>query len=343
MDKERGFVDIPPLLYGSNYDCWKSRMSAFLKSIDNKTWKAVMKGWEHPAVFDKDGNKTTDLKPEEEWSKEEDELALGNSKALNALFDGVDKNMFRLIKQYTVAEDAWEIVKTTHEGTYKVRMSKLQLLTTKFENLKMKDYESIHEFHMSILDIANTSSALGERMSEEKLVRKILRSLPKRFDMKVTTIEKTQDISNTKVDELIGSLQTFELAINDRCEKKKKNIAFVSNTDEEDVQCDMETDESILDAFVRLGRELNKVLEMIDKKSRPNVHNISFDISRNNETHRRDRNDENSNHVTSLTRRYMSLIMSQVMKEFLMRNWLNPSRCVWFTREIVKREIGERV
>lgn len=47
---------------------------------------------------DKDGNKTADLKPEEEWSKEEDELALENSKALNALFHGVDKNMFRLIK-----------------------------------------------------------------------------------------------------------------------------------------------------------------------------------------------------------------------------------------------------
>jgi hypothetical protein len=61
-------------------------MSAFLKSIDSKTWKAVLKGWEHLVVFDKDGAKTTELKPEEEWSKEEDELALGNSKALNALY-----------------------------------------------------------------------------------------------------------------------------------------------------------------------------------------------------------------------------------------------------------------
>jgi len=33
----------------------------------------------------------------------------------------------------------------------------------------------------------------------------------------------------------------------------------------------METDEIILDAIMRLGREFNKVLEMIDKKSRPNV------------------------------------------------------------------------
>jgi hypothetical protein len=59
---------------------------------------------------------------------------------------------------------------------------------------------------MSILDIANMSSSLGEKMLKEKLVRKILILLPKKFDMKVTTIEKVRDIGNMKVDELIGSL-----------------------------------------------------------------------------------------------------------------------------------------
>nr|ABN06157.1 hypothetical protein MtrDRAFT_AC151520g49v2 [Medicago truncatula] len=106
IDKECGFVNRPPLLDGSNYDYWKSRISAFLKSIDNKIWKAVLKGWEHHVALYKDGNKTTVLKPEEEWTTAEDELTLGNSKALNAFFNGVDTNMFRLIKQCTVAKDA---------------------------------------------------------------------------------------------------------------------------------------------------------------------------------------------------------------------------------------------
>ncbi|MCI87682.1 gag-protease polyprotein, partial [Trifolium medium] len=63
--------------------------------MDRKTWKAVIKGWKHPVLKDKDGNDTTELKSEEDWSKDEDVLSLGNSKALNALFNGVDKNMFR--------------------------------------------------------------------------------------------------------------------------------------------------------------------------------------------------------------------------------------------------------
>jgi len=159
-------VNKPPLLDGSNYDDWKSRMSAFLKFINSKTWKAVLKGQEYPVVLDKDGNKTVDMKPEEEWSKEEDELDFENSKALNALFHGVDKNMFRLIKQCTMAKDAWEFLKTTHEGTSKVKMSRLQLLTTKFENLKMMEDENIQDFYMNVLDMANSFDSLGKKMSD---------------------------------------------------------------------------------------------------------------------------------------------------------------------------------
>ncbi|MCI74600.1 gag-pol polyprotein, partial [Trifolium medium] len=77
----------------------------------------------------------------------------------------------------------------------------------------------------------------------------------------VTTIEEAQDISSMKVDELVGSLQTFELAVSDRTEKKSKSIAFVSNTDDEELECDLETNEGISDAIVLLGRQFNKVLK----------------------------------------------------------------------------------
>jgi len=79
-------------------------------------------------VKDKYGKATTELKPEEDLYKEEYELALGNSKALSTLFNRVNKNMFRLINTYTVAKDAWEILRTTHECTSKVIMSRLKPL-----------------------------------------------------------------------------------------------------------------------------------------------------------------------------------------------------------------------
>ena len=127
---------------------------------------------------------------------------------MNVIFNGIDKNIFRLVNTYEIAKDAWGILQSTHEGTSKVKMSRLQLLPTKFENLRMKDDESINYFYMNSLEIANASSALGEKIPEDKLVRKMLRSLPKRFDMKVTAIEEAQDIDKMKVDELVGSCNT---------------------------------------------------------------------------------------------------------------------------------------
>jgi len=43
-------------------------MSAFHKSIDSRTWKAFLKGWEQPVALEKYGNKTDVLKLEEERS-----------------------------------------------------------------------------------------------------------------------------------------------------------------------------------------------------------------------------------------------------------------------------------
>jgi len=218
------------------------------------------------------------LKPEEKWTAAEDELTLGNSKALNALLNGVDKNMFRLIKQCTVAKDAWEILKTAHEGTTKVKSSKFQLLTTKFENLRMLEDESIQDYHLNILDIANSFESLGEKISYEKLVRKILRSLPKRFDMKVTAIEEAQDISSLKVDELIGSLQNFEITVNNKNDKKGKGIAFASSVEPDESQVNQEDDEDMTESLALLGRQFKKIFKQFDRRSKSIGQNIRPNI-----------------------------------------------------------------
>ena len=60
--KEGGSTTRPLVLDGTNYSYWKARMTAFLKSIDSKTWKVVVTGWSHP-VTKIEGEKEI-LKPE---------------------------------------------------------------------------------------------------------------------------------------------------------------------------------------------------------------------------------------------------------------------------------------
>ena len=84
--------------------------------------------------------------------------------------------------------------------------SKLQMLTTRFEELKMSEDESFDSFYNKLNDVVVSKFNLGEKMEDSKIVRKILRSLLESFRAKVTTIEESKDLDDIKVQELIGSL-----------------------------------------------------------------------------------------------------------------------------------------
>ena len=68
-------------------------------------------------------------------------------------------------------------------------------------------------FYSKLSDIVNFSFNLGELISNSKVVRKILRSLPKKFRPMVTTIEESKDIDSMRFDELIGFIQTYEITL----------------------------------------------------------------------------------------------------------------------------------
>lgn len=89
--------------------------------------------------------------------------------------------VFPLIVVVIKAKKAREILQTRFERTPYVKLSKMQLDNSQFEAMRMQEDETINKFHTRI--------TLGEPLSESKLLKKILRSLLKRFQMKVTTIQ----------------------------------------------------------------------------------------------------------------------------------------------------------
>ncbi|KAG8496143.1 hypothetical protein CXB51_009184 [Gossypium anomalum] len=93
----------------------------------------------------------------------------------------------------------------------------------------MQDSEISGEIYAKLCDLSNQAFALGEKYSNFKLVKKVLRSLPKRFSIKVTAIEEAKYLESLKIDELIGSLQTFELNLKKSKKvksKEERNIAL---------------------------------------------------------------------------------------------------------------------
>ena len=84
-----------------------------------------------------------------------------------------------------------------------------------------------------------------------------------------------------KVDELIGSLQNFEITINNKSDKKGMCIAFVSNFETDETKENHEDDENLSESLVLLGRQFKKIFKQVDKRSRCNGHNIGQNIRSN--------------------------------------------------------------
>ena len=104
--------------------------------------------------------------------------------------------------------------------------TKLQMLTTRFEELKMSEDESSDSFYSKLNEVVVSKFNLGEKIKDSKIVRKILRSLLESFLTKVTTIEESKDLDDIKVQKLIGSLQTYELSLS--TQRKSKYLALKS-------------------------------------------------------------------------------------------------------------------
>ena len=187
-------------------------MMAFLCSINETVWDVVDVGWTRPEVA-----KST-------WDKVALAATNTNSKVLNAIFCGVSLDEFHRISHITIAKEAWQILETTYEGTKKVKDTKLQMLTTRFEELKMSEDESFELFYSKLNEVVIGKFNLGEKTEDSKIVRKILRSLPESFRAKVIAIEESKDLDDIKIQELIGSLQTYELSL--PSQRKSKSLAL---------------------------------------------------------------------------------------------------------------------
>ena len=141
-----------------------------------------------------------------DWDDANIKAANFNSRALNALFNVVTNEEFKKISFTETAKEAWTILQTTYEGTKAIKDSKLHRLTMSFEDIKMEEDESFDEFYAELKDIVNSTFNLEETIPEPKVVRKVLRFLPKRFHAKITVVEELKDIDSIPLTELVGNL-----------------------------------------------------------------------------------------------------------------------------------------
>jgi hypothetical protein len=139
------------------------------------------------------------------------------------------------------------------------------MLISIFEEIKMLENETFGESYTKINDLRNSMVSLGKRVSDVKLIKKILRSLPECFRIKVTSIEESKDLDSMKIEELVESLQTYEYSL--PLVKKAKGMAFKATKSRVFYNEDSGNEEE--DELAMIANRINKLMKAIKFIERP--------------------------------------------------------------------------
>nr|GFA13312.1 hypothetical protein [Tanacetum cinerariifolium]GFB39021.1 hypothetical protein [Tanacetum cinerariifolium] len=183
--KENSIILHYLMLTRSNYAAWAIKMRVFMHALG--VWEAI-----EP----KTQNTVVDVK--------KDKLTLVT------IYQGIPYDLLLSLAEKQTTKDTWETLKMMFMRAVRVKTAKIQALKAKFETLSMKDTEIIDDFAMKVNNIVSNIQALGEKVKEAYVVKKLFRAVPSKFLQIDSTIEQFADLDNMTVEEVIGRLKAHE-------------------------------------------------------------------------------------------------------------------------------------
>lgn len=88
------------------------------------------------------------------------------------------------------------------------------VLRANFETLHMKTEESVSDYFLRTMSIANKMQIHGEKLEDVTIIEKTLRSMTAKFNYVGCSINKSHDTAEHSIDELESSLLVYEQKMN---------------------------------------------------------------------------------------------------------------------------------
>ncbi|XP_040938122.1 uncharacterized protein [Gossypium hirsutum] len=218
-------LPLPPVFAGENYYIWVVKMKIYLQAQD--LWSVVKNDFEPPPLR---------ANPIIAQMRQHAEESTKKHKALVCLQNGVTDVIFTRIMACSTPKEVWERLKENFMGSDKTRQQQVINLGRDFENLKMKESESIRQYSNRIMATVNSTRLLGEDFSDSRVVEKVITILPERFESKISSLEDSRDLTTISLSELVNSLYALEQRRANRQEEHPEGAFQAKAKDGPDIQ-----------------------------------------------------------------------------------------------------------
>lgn len=223
------YINKVPMLSNEEFDDWKIRVQAHLSALDDDMWYVIIDG---PIKILKNGSTSTTAeaheKPRSEWTTEERKKANLDNVAKDILYKTLDKNTFSKIRECTTAKEIWEKLIKLCEGNAQTKENKLMVATQKFDNIKMKTGETMTQFDERFSAIVNELSMLGKSYTNREKAIKVMRALPREWDIKTMAMRESKDLNSLELHDLFSDLKAYEFEMNSRNEAEPSSSAVTA-------------------------------------------------------------------------------------------------------------------
>ncbi|RVW79667.1 hypothetical protein CK203_042394 [Vitis vinifera] len=171
MSTSSSTFSVIPVFSGEHYHIWAVKMRFYLRS--QGLWNVVMSEANPPPLG---------ANPTVAQMKAYEEEKLKKDKVITYLHSGLVDHIFTKIMDLETPKQR------------------------KFELMKMKDNESVKDYSNGLMDVINQMRLLGEAFTDQKVVEKIMVSVPQKFEAKISAIEEFCDLQSLTIAELTSKL-----------------------------------------------------------------------------------------------------------------------------------------
>ncbi|KAL4292046.1 hypothetical protein GQ457_14G011990 [Hibiscus cannabinus] len=197
--EETSFTTAPPIFKGENYQTWAIRMIVHLQALDVSD-----------VVEEDNGIPLRSANPTVAQMKIHREKKKMKAKVKSCIFSAVSPSILAKIMNFETPTKIWEHLKEKYAENEKMKSMKVINLLREFEMKKMKESDLVKECAEELVKIADKERMLGKKFSDEKIVEKILVTLPKNYEPKISSLENSKVLSSITLEELLTALQASE-------------------------------------------------------------------------------------------------------------------------------------
>nr|AAP53706.1 retrotransposon protein, putative, unclassified [Oryza sativa Japonica Group] len=213
------FSTKPHIFDGTDFPHWCSKMQSYIMAENYDIWRKVS----HPYVIPEAIN-TDALKTEFE----------NNCKARNILSSGISRSDYDRVAHLETAHEIWNALKNFHQGTKNIKELRRDLFKKEYIKFEMKSGEALDDylsrFNKILSDLRSVDSSYDANYPQSEISRHFLNGLDMSiWEMKVTSIQESVNMSTLTLDSLYTKLKTREMNILSR-KVDSKSSALVSSS-----------------------------------------------------------------------------------------------------------------